>query len=153
MNPSVNGAIYDKNDVPDLSTNLNMDIKESPRAAKHMVGDVSNAPYLKRESLDGVEEAKQFAKEAMDSIDEIGLPAIIRPAFTMGGTGVGIAYNPEEFVHFCTTGLLSWLTSQTHQLIHLAQLLFFALLVLSKLTQKKHLNGINLVKQKSFYQN
>ena len=39
-------------------------------------------------------------KKLWTSIDEIGLPAIIRPAFTMGGTGGGIAYNREEFVHF-----------------------------------------------------
>ncbi|MDA9355577.1 carbamoyl-phosphate synthase large subunit, partial [Amylibacter sp.] len=44
-------------------------------------------------------------QEAMASIEDIGLPAIIRPAFTMGGTGGGIAYNREEFIHFCTTGL------------------------------------------------
>jgi carbamoyl-phosphate synthase large subunit len=43
--------------------------------------------------------------ESMAALDDIGLPAIIRPAFTMGGTGGGIAYNREEFVHFCTTGL------------------------------------------------
>jgi carbamoyl-phosphate synthase large subunit len=31
------------------------------------------------------------------ALDEIGLPAIIRPAFTLGGTGGGVAYNREEF--------------------------------------------------------
>ena len=35
----------------------------------------------------------------------MGLPAIIRPSFTMGGTGGGIAYNREEFVHIVGTGL------------------------------------------------
>ena len=43
--------------------------------------------------------------ESMAALEDIGLPAIIRPAFTMGGTGGGIAYNREEFIHFCTTGL------------------------------------------------
>ncbi|MCK4713559.1 MAG: carbamoyl phosphate synthase large subunit, partial [Marinosulfonomonas sp.] len=38
-------------------------------------------------------------------LDDIGLPAIIRPAFTLGGTGGGVAYNRDDFVHFCTTGL------------------------------------------------
>ncbi len=42
---------------------------------------------------------------ALDALDEIGLPAIIRPAFTMGGTGGGVAYNREEYEHFCRTGL------------------------------------------------
>jgi carbamoyl-phosphate synthase large subunit len=38
-------------------------------------------------------------------VAEIGLPAVIRPAFTMGGTGGGIAYNPEEFEAICARGL------------------------------------------------
>src|SRR5215510_11360100 len=36
-------------------------------------------------------------KEATAALDRIGLPAIIRPSFTLGGTGGGIAYNREEF--------------------------------------------------------
>ncbi|MCH2139719.1 MAG: carbamoyl-phosphate synthase large subunit [Phycisphaerales bacterium] len=36
-------------------------------------------------------------EEAFEFLDEIGLPAIIRPAFTLGGSGGGIAYNREEF--------------------------------------------------------
>lgn len=35
----------------------------------------------------------------------VGFPCIIRPSFTMGGSGGGIAYNPEEFVEICTRGL------------------------------------------------
>jgi len=42
---------------------------------------------------------------ALDALEEIGLPAIIRPAFTMGGTGGGVAYNREEYEHFCRTGM------------------------------------------------
>ena len=44
-------------------------------------------------------------EEALCGLDEIGFPAIIRPAFTMGGTGGGVAYNKEDFVHICNTGL------------------------------------------------
>jgi carbamoyl-phosphate synthase large subunit len=36
---------------------------------------------------------------------EVGFPCIIRPSFTMGGTGGGIAYNKEEFEEICTRGL------------------------------------------------
>src|SRR5574343_1363160 len=36
---------------------------------------------------------------------EIGFPVIIRPSFTLGGTGGGIAYNTEEFVEICKRGL------------------------------------------------
>ncbi len=43
--------------------------------------------------------------EAMEALDVVGLPTIIRPSFTMGGTGGGIAYNREEFVHIVGTGL------------------------------------------------
>ena len=43
--------------------------------------------------------------EAMDALAFIGLPAIIRPSFTMGGTGGGVAYNKEEFVRIVTSGL------------------------------------------------
>ena len=42
---------------------------------------------------------------ALDALEEIGLPAIIRPAFTMGGTGGGVAYNREQYEHFCRTGM------------------------------------------------
>ena len=35
----------------------------------------------------------------------VGFPAVIRPSFTLGGTGGGIAYNKEEFVEICERGL------------------------------------------------
>jgi len=44
-------------------------------------------------------------KEALAAIDHVGLPAIIRPAFTLGGTGGGVAYNREDFERVCKTGL------------------------------------------------
>ena len=43
--------------------------------------------------------------EAPAALDEIGLPAIIRPSYTLGGTGGGIAYNREEFERIVATGL------------------------------------------------
>ena len=44
-------------------------------------------------------------EEAMQVQAGIGYPAIIRPSFTMGGSGGGIAYNKEEFVTICERGL------------------------------------------------
>jgi carbamoyl-phosphate synthase large subunit len=44
-------------------------------------------------------------KEALSKQDEIGFPTIIRPSFTLGGTGGGIAYNREEFRKIVTHGL------------------------------------------------
>ncbi|MGA9582059.1 MAG: carbamoyl-phosphate synthase large subunit [Allosphingosinicella sp.] len=43
--------------------------------------------------------------EAIRALDTTGLPAIVRPSFTLGGTGGGIAYNREEFVEIVTGGL------------------------------------------------
>jgi carbamoyl-phosphate synthase large subunit len=44
-------------------------------------------------------------EEALAALEEVGLPSIIRPSFTMGGTGGGIAYNREEFIAIVTGGL------------------------------------------------
>ena len=43
--------------------------------------------------------------EALAGLEEIGVPAIIRPSFTLGGTGGGIAYNREEFLDIVERGL------------------------------------------------
>ena len=43
--------------------------------------------------------------EAWEAQRDIGFPVIIRPSFTLGGTGGGIAYNAEEFETICKTGL------------------------------------------------
>ncbi len=50
--------------------------------------------------------------EAHEFLTEIGLPAIIRPAFTLGGTGGGIAYNREEFDDIVTRGLRASMIGQ-----------------------------------------
>jgi carbamoyl-phosphate synthase large subunit len=44
-------------------------------------------------------------EEAFQVLDNIGFPCIIRPSFTMGGSGGGIAYNRDEFEEICTRGL------------------------------------------------
>jgi len=44
-------------------------------------------------------------EDALNVQKEVGFPAIIRPSFTMGGTGGGIAYNIEEFQSICKKGL------------------------------------------------
>lgn len=66
---------------------------------------------LFREAMDrlGIENPKatiaNTMEECMAAIDYVGLPAIIRPAFTLGGTGGGVAYNRDDYEHFCKTGL------------------------------------------------
>ncbi|NCF78362.1 MAG: carbamoyl-phosphate synthase large subunit, partial [Alphaproteobacteria bacterium] len=44
-------------------------------------------------------------EEALEVLNYVGLPTIIRPSFTMGGTGGGIAYNKEEFINIIEGGL------------------------------------------------
>jgi len=64
-----------------------------------------------RDAMDkiGLESARSriahSMEEAMAALEFIGLPAIIRPSFTMGGTGGGVAYNRDEFVAIVTSGL------------------------------------------------
>ncbi|MEE9333398.1 MAG: carbamoyl-phosphate synthase large subunit [Granulosicoccaceae bacterium] len=43
--------------------------------------------------------------DALEGLERIGFPCIIRPSFTMGGSGGGIAYNREEFIEIMTRGL------------------------------------------------
>ncbi|MBN2120251.1 MAG: carbamoyl-phosphate synthase large subunit [Candidatus Omnitrophica bacterium] len=44
-------------------------------------------------------------EEAQECVKEIGLPCVIRPAFTLGGTGGGVAFNEEEFINIISLGL------------------------------------------------
>ncbi|GGD64036.1 carbamoyl-phosphate synthase large subunit [Lacimicrobium alkaliphilum] len=50
-------------------------------------------------------EIAQSMDQAHDVLSRIGFPCIIRPSFTMGGSGGGIAYNVEEFEEICRRGL------------------------------------------------
>ena len=50
--------------------------------------------------------------EALEALERVGLPAIIRPSFTLGGTGGGIAYNRDEFVQIVAGGLEASPTSE-----------------------------------------
>src|SRR5207249_10935007 len=52
--------------------------------------------------------------EALTLLDEIGLPCVLRPSFTMGGSGGGIAYNREEFISIVSHGLE---LSPTHEVL------------------------------------
>ncbi|PIE13595.1 MAG: carbamoyl phosphate synthase large subunit [Rhodobacterales bacterium] len=68
---------------------------ENPRAT------IVTAPRLE----DGSADLDEGIRLALEDLEEIGLPAIIRPAFTMGGTGGGVAYNRDDYIHFCRTGM------------------------------------------------
>ena len=73
---------------------------ENPRAA------IAASPEIRNEKgkIVGYDRATGVM-EAMKALDDIGLPAIIRPAFTLGGTGGGVAYNREEFETIVRSGI------------------------------------------------
>jgi carbamoyl-phosphate synthase large subunit len=66
----------------------------------------------------GLESAKSAVahslEEAWQAQKQVGFPTVIRPSFTLGGTGGGIAYNSEEFETICKRGLEA---SPTHELL------------------------------------
>ena len=73
---------------------------ENPRAA------IASSPAIRDENgkISGYDRNAGYL-EAMRALDEIGLPAIIRPAFTLGGTGGGVAYNREEYETIVRSGI------------------------------------------------
>ena len=68
---------------------------ENPKAA------IITAPL----KADGSSDTSAGVRLAVDVLPDIGLPAIIRPAYTLGGTGGGVAYNREDYEYFCKTGI------------------------------------------------
>ena len=64
-----------------------------------------------RDTMDDlqIESPKSIAienlEDARNALEKIGLPAVIRPAFTLGGAGGGIAYNEKEYFEICHNGL------------------------------------------------
>ncbi len=68
---------------------------ENPRAT------IVSAPKLPNGRYD----INEAVAEAMRAIDVVGLPAIIRPAFTLGGTGGGVAYNRDDYERIVRSGL------------------------------------------------
>ncbi|MCG8668182.1 MAG: carbamoyl phosphate synthase large subunit, partial [Pseudomonadales bacterium] len=94
--------------------------------AKHGVLDEFNVELIgaTQDAIDKAEDRERFDKamkaiglntpksaiahsmeEAFEVLDNLGFPSIIRPSFTMGGSGGGIAYNREEFEEICKRGL------------------------------------------------
>jgi len=82
--------------------------------------DMAEDRQLFREAMEriGLETPRSMLahsrEEAERALDLVGLPAIIRPSFTLGGTGGGIAYNREEFFMIVERGLDA---SPTHQVL------------------------------------
>ena len=68
---------------------------ENPRAT------IITAPKLPN----GKRDLDAGVAEAMEALEDIGLPAIIRPAYTLGGTGGGVAYNRDDYERICRSGM------------------------------------------------
>ena len=68
---------------------------ENPKAA------IVTAP----KDASGRKDLAEGVRLALETLEEVGLPAIIRPAFTMGGTGGGVAYNRDDYEAICRTGM------------------------------------------------
>ena len=68
---------------------------ENPRAT------IVTAP----KTASGKRDLEEGLRLALEALEDIGLPAIIRPAFTLGGTGGGVAYNREDYIHYCRSGM------------------------------------------------
>ncbi len=72
---------------------------ESPRSF------IASSPAIRKDGkIVGYDRASGVIT-ALSALDEIGLPAIIRPAYTLGGTGGGIAYNREEYDQIVRAGI------------------------------------------------
>jgi len=79
--------------------------------ATHEAIDKAEDRLKFREAMNkiGLEMARSYIarniEEAYDAQAKIGFPAVIRPSFTLGGSGGGIAYNIDEFKNICQRGL------------------------------------------------
>ncbi len=91
-------GILEKYNLKLLGTNIDSINKAEDRELfKKLMNDI-NEPVPESEIVSNFEDAKKFA-------ERIGFPIIIRPAFTLGGSGGGIAKNEEEYDQYVTTGL------------------------------------------------
>ncbi|MHC4526647.1 MAG: carbamoyl phosphate synthase preATP-grasp domain-containing protein, partial [Planctomycetota bacterium] len=98
-------GIFDKHDVEVIGANIEAIQKAEDRElfkkAMQKIG-----LDLPRSGLAG------NLEQAMDVLEHVGLPVIIRPAYTLGGTGGGIAYNKEEFETAAQRGLEASMVSE-----------------------------------------
>ncbi|MEM9873148.1 MAG: carbamoyl-phosphate synthase large subunit, partial [Pseudomonadota bacterium] len=68
---------------------------ENPKA------EIITAP----KAADGSKDLEAGVALALDTLEQVGLPAIIRPAYTLGGTGGGVAYNRDDYMAICRSGM------------------------------------------------
>lgn len=91
-------GILEECGVEILGTKLSAIEKAEDRDLFRTLMNELNEPVPESEIIHNLEEAYQF-------VAQIGYPVIVRPAFTLGGTGGGICHNEEELVEIVTSGL------------------------------------------------
>jgi carbamoyl-phosphate synthase large subunit len=91
------------------ASDLKKQYREKHQAEKAKLTGEALAEHERQWVLHEGDRRKRYQEHALGqalmALSEIGLPAIIRPSFTMGGTGGGIAYNREEFLDIIERGL------------------------------------------------
>lgn len=91
-------GILDELGIEILGTKLEAIHKAEDRDLFRTLMNELNEPVPDSDIIHNLEEAKAF-------VERIGYPVIVRPAFTMGGTGGGICYNDSDLVEIVTSGL------------------------------------------------
>ncbi len=97
-------GVLDRHGVRLLGTPLEAIRMAEDREAFRDLLDRIEQPYAPSAIVEGATDAERLAS-AQAALDEIGLPAIIRPAFTLGGTGGGIVDTPEAYWERVRAGL------------------------------------------------
>ncbi len=92
-------GFLDSHNVKLLGANPETIHKAEDRQAFKDTMEKIGEPCIPSKVVETVEDAVDFCK------NEIGYPVIVRPAFTLGGTGGGIAYSEEELIDIATNGL------------------------------------------------
>lgn len=91
-------GVLDKYGVRVIGTSIDSIKEGEDRDSFKRLMERTNQPMIKGEIVNTVEEACGFASE-------IGYPVIVRPAYTLGGTGGGIAENEQELIEIATQGI------------------------------------------------
>jgi carbamoyl-phosphate synthase large subunit len=98
-------GVLDKYNVRALGTSIEtINVAENRELFKQLLIEIGE-PVPPSETVNTLEDARRASRE-------IGLPVVIRPSYTLGGTGGGMAHTPEELDKVVTGGLLASPTSQ-----------------------------------------
>ena len=91
-------GILDKYNIQVIGTSIESIKEGEDRESFKTLMERINQPIVRGEIVNTVDDALKFA-------EEIGYPVIVRPAYTLGGTGGGIAKNAEELAEIATQGI------------------------------------------------